>query len=375
MSTSVLGADAELLVQAARSLSIAADEMRRRSSKVTTTLAPLGRTWSGAPLVTAASRWAETAVGDLLRRAQLADDLDSVRHLIEVDAIRAERAAMSAFARGDVDEARRWADRAELDRGLLAPRLTIGAWGTATFEERQFLVFDPVNGRVAEVFGDVGSASAVGVLVPGTTSNLGNFGLTADRARLMHAEASEVTCGEVATIAWLDYDAPDNLFQARYIDRAEAGGIRLAGFVHSLQATMPAGARVTLIGHSYGSDVVAMALLAGAPAHAAVLLGSPGVPVDHARDSTEPSPPRSTSCVPSATGSRTPIGTRSRPSRWGSSQGGGPSSTSSTLRRRPSSAWTPAFPASGPPGSTPASTRAIRRTSSRGVWPWPKWAP
>ncbi len=284
MTTALLGANAERLVSMASSLSIAATELRRCSTNATTTLLSVGRTWPGGTLAAGVSRWAESTSADLLRRAQLIDELDSVRGLINRDVTAAQMRAMSAWHQGDTDEARRWARRAERSRELLEPRVVVGRWGAVTFEPRQFLVFDPVNGRIAEVMGDLGSASSVAVLVPGTKSNLGNFGRTADRARLMRTEASGVNCGEVAVIAWLDYDAPDNLWQARQIEPAAAGGAQLARFLESLADDMQPGARVTLIGHSYGSNVVAMALLAGARADAALFLGSPGVPVDHARE-------------------------------------------------------------------------------------------
>lgn len=284
MTTTLLGADAELLVAMASSLSAAAAELRRCTTNATMTLRSVNRIWPGVDLAATASRWAETSSADLLRRAQLLDEIDSVRGLINSDIMAAERRAFSAWLDGDTREARRWDRRAERSRELLAPRAVVGRWGAITFEHRQFLVFDPANGRIAELVGDLGSASAVAVLVPGTKSNLGNFDRTAERARLMHATASDVNCSDVAVIAWLGYDAPDNLWQARHIEPAAAGGIQLASFLESLADDMQPGARITLVGHSYGTDVVAKALLAGARADAALFLGSPGVPVNHARE-------------------------------------------------------------------------------------------
>ncbi|MFD1249701.1 alpha/beta hydrolase [Nocardioides ginsengisoli] len=117
----------------------------------------------------------------------------------------------------------------------------------------------------------------------------------------LHLAALDDGRGSVASIYWLDYDAPsgnpidplDPLGQADFDGvalpaKARDGGARFADFVDGLRASDQGDrAHLTVIGHSYGSTTLGYALLDGAPVDDAVLLGSPGVPAATARQLTD----------------------------------------------------------------------------------------
>ncbi|WP_405618432.1 alpha/beta hydrolase [Streptomyces sp. NBC_01508] len=158
-----------------------------------------------------------------------------------------------------------------------------------TTGDRHILAFDPTgNGRAAEVFGDLGSAERVSVVVPGVDTNLLTFERT-DRhftapvgmaASLYDAERAASPRTRTAVIAWADYTAPAGLGMDAAIGRlASNGAVRL----NALTAALPGDSRVSLICHSYGSVVCGIAArqLPGRVTDVAVA-GSPGMRVDNA---------------------------------------------------------------------------------------------
>jgi hypothetical protein len=147
-------------------------------------------------------------------------------------------------------------DRAEDLRALLAPT-------------RRILFVDPRGeGRAAEVFGDLATARAIGVVVPGMGNSLANFEAgTARKGRTIAAAAGEGT----AVVAWLGYDSP--LAEVVLDDDAVAGAEHLVRLLDGL----PGDARRTVIGHSYGTVVAAAALQRGLEVDQVVVTGSPGM--------------------------------------------------------------------------------------------------
>ncbi|TPQ17842.1 alpha/beta hydrolase [Streptomyces sporangiiformans] len=158
-------------------------------------------------------------------------------------------------------------------------------------EGRQILAFDPNgSGRVAEVFGDLGKAQRVSVVVPGVDSDLLNFQRT-DREysapvgmakSLYEAEraASTDSGTRTAVIAWADYTAPSGVgMDAATAMRAEDGAVRLNALVRALPGRMP----VALVCHSYGSVLcgVAARTLPSRVSDIAVA-GSPGMRAEKA---------------------------------------------------------------------------------------------
>ncbi|MDJ0664782.1 MAG: alpha/beta hydrolase [Acidimicrobiia bacterium] len=147
-------------------------------------------------------------------------------------------------------------------------------------EGRQILLFDPQgDGLVAEVFGDIDAASAVGVLVPGMANDLGNFGTPACGFRADALDLFAAAGSATATVAWLGYDTPDGV-DAAGRSAAVAAAPELARFVRSVD---PQDERtVTVFAHSYGSVVAGMASRDGLDADNLVLLGSPGTTLNNA---------------------------------------------------------------------------------------------
>jgi len=165
-----------------------------------------------------------------------------------------------------------------------------------TGQGRQFLAFDPRgNGRVVEVLGDLGAADRIAVLVPGSSTTADNYNAGLDfvrdrapavQARALYDATRAAAPGQhVAVIAWLGYDAPQGVGRtAAREELARAGASALDRFTADL-ATMRPNARVTVIGHSYGSVVVGLAA-ADLPSQVKdlVVVGSPGMGVLRAAD-------------------------------------------------------------------------------------------
>jgi pimeloyl-ACP methyl ester carboxylesterase len=126
---------------------------------------------------------------------------------------------------------------------------------------RQFLAFDPAgDGRAIEALGDLLTATRVVVLVPGNDITLRNY----DDRLAAHARALYDAMGaaamdndpRVAVVAWLGYDPPEGIWpDALREDRAADGATALRVFLDAL----PGSGTIVLVGHSYGSVVVALA--------------------------------------------------------------------------------------------------------------------
>jgi pimeloyl-ACP methyl ester carboxylesterase len=108
----------------------------------------------------------------------------------------------------------------------------------------------------------------------------------------MQKQAQEIAPGKlVATVMWLGYDTPDRLVHAGSDQYADDGDNALKAFVNR---ELPAvnhrhnRARVTVVGHSYGSFVTGQAAKQGMKADDVVLVGSPGVEANHARQLGDP---------------------------------------------------------------------------------------
>jgi hypothetical protein len=174
---------------------------------------------------------------------------------------------------------------AEVVAGQLA---TWEAAGQAT----QLLQFDPAAGLVAVCLGDLDTAAAVGVLVPGinTTPDDDLPGLLREAAAVGSAAEDAAPGLAVAAVAWLGYRTP-GLATMALPQAARRGGraldLALDGVAASRSAPGAGPApRTTVVAHSYGTVVAGQA--ARAPgrlaADALVLLGSPGLTGGEAED-------------------------------------------------------------------------------------------
>lgn len=121
--------------------------------------------------------------------------------------------------------------------------------------DRVFVWFDPSgDGQLIEVVGDLDSAKAVGVFVPGISSELDSFEMVASQVRSLVATAGAMN-EEIAVVAWLGYDAPAGIgfnLEAATADKAVAGVPGLVDFVDGLAAQRP-DIPLSVVAHSYGS--------------------------------------------------------------------------------------------------------------------------
>jgi len=161
---------------------------------------------------------------------------------------------------------------------LLTPvaRAEVDASGNVVkvLRDRQFLSVQPDGqGRAVEVLGDLAQAGNIAVLVPGMGNNLETLRGQVDRADLIRHEAGPGT----AALVWLDYDSPQGLREAASKKAAIQAGPALRRFNAGLDTERLPEAKVTLVGHSYGTDVVGQGMLQGVRVDRVVLTGSPGI--------------------------------------------------------------------------------------------------
>ncbi|WP_412538213.1 alpha/beta hydrolase [Longispora sp. K20-0274] len=137
---------------------------------------------------------------------------------------------------------------------------------------RRFLFFDGRDGgRSAEVFGDLSTADRIAVLVPGSDTNLDQYRRLRDGAAALSGELGP----RAAVVAWLGYRTPATIsVHALTADRAAGAAVELRRFVGELARARP-DARLSVLGHSYGSVVCALAA-PDLPVSDIVLYGSPG---------------------------------------------------------------------------------------------------
>ena len=156
---------------------------------------------------------------------------------------------------------------------------------------RQILGYQPGgDGRIVEVVGDLATATRIAVLVPGSDTTIADFdrGLGGVQRRAPAWQARQLLAASgssTAVVAWLGYETPKGIGRAAIRSEwAEAGADALVRFVDGLVAQCPR-ARVTVIGHSYGTIVLAHAA-SRLPAAVTdlVALGSPGMDVSRASD-------------------------------------------------------------------------------------------
>jgi hypothetical protein len=141
------------------------------------------------------------------------------------------------------------------------------------------------DGQAIVAHGNPDTAKNVATFVPGTGSDLGNFGSTVDRADDMHRAAVRADDGvSHSVIAYLGYDAPNSIPDAAFSSFAEDARQPLHNFEEGLreshQGDTPS--HNTIIGHSYGSTAAGFAARdERLPVDDFIAVGSPGVGVDN----------------------------------------------------------------------------------------------
>ncbi|MBG0829873.1 hypothetical protein HS041_19080 [Planomonospora sp. ID67723] len=168
---------------------------------------------------------------------------------------------------------------------MLRPSLAVAAVAALTY----LVVPSPQGDRIVRVYGDLGTAEHVAVIVPGADTTAATFdggrakvhSTPGGGARALLAQARALDPGaRLAVVAWLGYDSPATVsLEAATGWAAEEGGPALRRYVNETLR----GKRVTLLCHSYGSVVCAKAA-PGVRADGLAVFGSPGLGVSSAAE-------------------------------------------------------------------------------------------
>ncbi|MFJ5718369.1 alpha/beta hydrolase [Streptomyces sp. NPDC093149] len=155
---------------------------------------------------------------------------------------------------------------------------------------------DEGNGRAIVSFGNPDTSRNVSAYVPGLSTALDEDFAKNDLKRARDtAIGTQIHDPSSAAIVWLGYDAPQTpitdplgAFAVMGDERAEKGGLAYNSFMRGLEAANEnENPHLTAIGHSYGSRTVGAAAQQGGGIPGVddiILVGSPGVGVDHAEE-------------------------------------------------------------------------------------------
>jgi hypothetical protein len=116
---------------------------------------------------------------------------------------------------------------------------------------------------------------------------LANVDEQIDRVDRLQQSAVDSGAKDTAVVSWLGYDAPESDNSMFSTGRADPAGGDLRSFTHGLRETHEGDrAHMTVLGHSYGSTVIGAGAShgGGLDADDIVVVGSPGMTVDHAKD-------------------------------------------------------------------------------------------
>ncbi|SHK96337.1 alpha/beta hydrolase [Streptomyces yunnanensis] len=143
-------------------------------------------------------------------------------------------------------------------------------------------------GHAIVSIGNPDTSDNVVTYVPGTGSKLGKINDDMDRADLLQGQAALADQSrKTASILWLGYDAPQDIVPEA-MDPKYADGARqpLTNFLTGIDAAHKGRPHSTILGHSYGTLVAGETMRdhPDLPVENAILLGSPGAGVNHARE-------------------------------------------------------------------------------------------
>ena len=177
----------------------------------------------------------------------------------------------SGLPAGEADTARAVAERIRIEEAAGRPV--------------QLHLFDLADDEVVLAIGDLDSAEAVGVLVPGIMNTPADDldGLTGDARAVAGAARAAAPGLAVATMVWLGYRTPDSPREIVTRTTASGGGRALSAALEGMAAARAAAGaplpRTSVLAHSYGTVVLdeAADVSGRLAADAVVLLGSPGM--------------------------------------------------------------------------------------------------
>ncbi|MEU0676059.1 alpha/beta hydrolase [Streptomyces sp. NPDC006172] len=147
---------------------------------------------------------------------------------------------------------------------------------------------DKKLGHVVMSIGNPDTADNVATYVPGTGSKLSNIDGNISRSELIQDQSAIADpAHSTASIMWLGYDAPQGLVTDA-TDQKWADDARepLSGFLAGIDTVHEGRVNSTVLGHSYGTLVTGETMRdhPDLPVDNAILVGSPGVGVNHAKD-------------------------------------------------------------------------------------------
>jgi hypothetical protein len=153
------------------------------------------------------------------------------------------------------------------------------------------LGLDPAgDGKAIISVGNPDTAQHTGVWVPGLSTDAGSTKDNVERMIWLNDAADRLTKdtpGDVATVYWLGYDAPEVVgVSVAFEERSRQGAQPYVDFMQGMRATHEGEpGHLVAMGHSYGSTVLGEAARTGdLPVDDIVTQGSPGMHVNHARD-------------------------------------------------------------------------------------------
>lgn len=128
---------------------------------------------------------------------------------------------------------------------------------------RQIVAFDPDRSSFVELTGDLGTARAVGVVIPGLNTTIAGSAADTETSRRFVTAGG----GEVAMLTYLGGPFPTGELAAGVIDAGKATyaldmAPRLVAFSEDVERVVNATGRdipVTYIGHSYGGSILGTA--------------------------------------------------------------------------------------------------------------------
>ncbi|MFY4721951.1 alpha/beta hydrolase [Streptomyces sp. LaBMicrA B280] len=124
-------------------------------------------------------------------------------------------------------------------------------------------------------------AGRVAVLVPGSDTSLDTYPRFHRAAEALYEAANRGPGPRTAVVAWLGYRTPGTVSTTvATTTRADEAAPQLQALVGKLHALAPAGARLSLVCHSYGSVVCGRAARGLDDVADIALVGSPGTGAD-----------------------------------------------------------------------------------------------
>lgn len=137
------------------------------------------------------------------------------------------------------------------------------------------------EGAAAIAIGNPDTAANTAVLVKGAATSVREGTLAEAEGKRLYQESARADRGNrTAVVTWVGYNAPNNWIDPalREVEMARGGAQVLAADVNALAVThVGPRTHLTVVGHSYGSTLVADAAAAhGMRANDVVLVGSPG---------------------------------------------------------------------------------------------------